>query len=72
MCLGAVLWSDLDSVYFAAGRDDAAAAGFDDARMYAALTGAGGDVTPPLVRIRLASCTVPFDAWSANPDRIPY
>jgi guanine deaminase len=34
MCLGAVYWARLDALFFAAGREDAAAIGFDDARFY--------------------------------------
>src|SRR5580700_6907154 len=34
MCLGAIYWARLSSVYFAATAADAAAAGFDDAFIY--------------------------------------
>jgi len=34
MCLSAIYWARLDAVYFAANRDDAAEAGFDDALLY--------------------------------------
>ena len=34
MCLGAIYWARLDALYFAATRDDAAEAGFDDAFLY--------------------------------------
>src|SRR5580658_7289042 len=34
MCLGAAYWARLDRVVFAATRDDAARAGFDDAEIY--------------------------------------
>jgi len=34
MCLAAIYWARLDALYFAALRDDAAAAGFDDALLY--------------------------------------
>jgi len=34
MCLGAALWARLDRVVFGASREDAAAAGFDDARFF--------------------------------------
>jgi len=35
MCLGTIQWARLKTVYFAADRHDAAAAGFDDAEFYA-------------------------------------
>ena len=34
MCLAAIYWARLDALYFAASRDDAADAGFDDTLLY--------------------------------------
>jgi len=34
MCLSAIYWARLDALYFAASRDDATDAGFDDALLY--------------------------------------
>lgn len=34
MCLGAIYWSRLDELYFAANKHDAAKSGFDDAHIY--------------------------------------
>ncbi len=43
MCLAAIHWARLDRLVYAATKDDAAAAGFDDAKFHAALLpGAGG------------------------------
>ncbi len=72
MCLAAALWSRLDAVYFAADRHDAAAAEFDDVRIYEAVAGKEGEVTLQLAHIPLDSRTAPFDVWRAKPDRIPY
>ena len=38
MCLSAIYWARLDSLYFAASRGDAAEIGFDDAFLYTELT----------------------------------
>ena len=34
MCLGAIYWARLETIYFAADRSDASAAGFDDSFIY--------------------------------------
>ncbi len=72
MCLGAIYWARSRSVYFAASRADAAAAGFDDAYIYEEL-----DVTPeqrrlPMHRVRVESVLHPFEAWAANQRRTRY
>lgn len=72
MCLGAIYWAHLDHLYFAASKDDAAEAGFDDAFIYREL--------PLLIHERkLTTETLleaegkqPFDEWMANTDRVEY
>jgi tRNA(Arg) A34 adenosine deaminase TadA len=74
MCLGAVYWANLDALYFAADRHDAAAVGFDDAFLY-------GELPQPYEARRLPTTHVPalglearraFETWMANPDRSEY
>jgi guanine deaminase len=72
MCLAAALWARLDRIVHAADRDDAAAAGFDDARFHD-LASQPRDRWPTPVLVRpTADRLAPFDAWRADPDRIPY
>jgi len=70
MCLGAALWARVARVVFAATRDDAAAAGFDDARFHAHF--AGGAPALAVVRVAHRDARTPFDAWRAHPGRVPY
>ena len=76
MCLAASFWARVDRVVFAASRYDAAAAGFDDAELYAEMLAAAGrgDRDPLLTVVQLLSAEggTPFAAWAANPDRVPY
>ncbi|MGB3968732.1 MAG: nucleoside deaminase [Planctomycetota bacterium] len=72
MCLGALLWARVDRVWFGASRHDAAAAGFDDARLY-------DELALPLAARRLPSAALlageaqrPFAAWRAFGPRVPY
>jgi len=57
---------------YAATRLDAAAAGFDDARLYAELVLPTTQRTLPVVQLDLPEASAPFEAWIRNPNRIPY
>jgi len=72
MCLGAILWARPRAVYFAATRQDAAAAGFDDAVFHESL--AGAPAASPLVReqVPCADADAPFAAYAALPGRVRY
>ncbi|MGH4033879.1 nucleoside deaminase [Actinomycetota bacterium Odt1-20B] len=73
MCLTSALWARVERVYFAADRDDAAVAGFDDRRFYDLLEKKSPELWPMSVeRIELPNRTAPFDAWLAKTDRIDY
>lgn len=71
LCLAAALWARVGTVYFAADRHAAAAAGFDDALFYEYFDGTRPDLMPVRQRAVPAS-DVPFQAWRDNPDRIEY
>jgi guanine deaminase len=72
MCFGAAWWARVDRIVFASGRDDAAAAGFDDAAIFADVA------APPAERVLLTQLLDlpqsgdPFATWAANPTRTPY
>ncbi|WP_439901736.1 nucleoside deaminase [Microbacterium azadirachtae] len=75
MCLATSLWARIDRVYFAANRDDAADAGFDDAVFYRYFEGGPEDraimpvsdiALPPEERV------APFTEWSLTTTRIEY
>ncbi|GAA1822039.1 nucleoside deaminase [Agromyces salentinus] len=75
MCLAASLWARIERVSFAADRDDAADAGFDDAVFYRYFDGAEADRrTMPVERIDLGHerAVAPFTAWKQNATRIDY
>jgi guanine deaminase len=72
MCLGAIYWARPRAVFFSATRDDAAAAGFDDAFVYDELALPPGARTLPMQRVELAEAAGPFAAWAARADRVEY
>lgn len=72
MCMGAILWARPERVVFAAGRADAAAAGFDDARLYVELQKPLAERTTPVQQQLRDEGLSPFEAWARSPDRIDY
>jgi guanine deaminase len=72
MCLGAVYWARPRAVFFSATREDAAAAGFDDAFVYDELTLPPSARTLPMRRVVHPEAAGPFAAWAAKGDRVEY
>lgn len=72
MCLGAIYWARLREVYFAASREDAAAAGFDDSLIYNEIPLAPGERRIGMRHLEYADAGAPFHAWTGKRDRIPY
>ncbi|MFC7342977.1 nucleoside deaminase [Saccharopolyspora griseoalba] len=71
MCLASALWARVDRIVFAADRDDAAAAGFDDRAFHDALRDPAA-CPVPVQRIDSADRNAAFAAWSAKADRVDY
>lgn len=72
MCLAAIHWARLDRLVYTSTREDAAAAGFDDAHFYEQLAKRPEERELPSRHIRLTGDDAPFEAWRAKQDRIPY
>lgn len=73
MCLAAALWARVDRIVFAASRNDAAYAGFDDRAFYDLFeTDPGTWHMPVVIEEPSRNRTEPFDAWSAQPNRVEY
>jgi len=75
MCLATSLWARIDKVYFAANRDDAADAGFDDAVFYRYFEGDAADrAIMPVASEQLppAQRVAPFTEWNQNSARTEY
>jgi len=72
MCLAAAYWARLEGIYYAATRDDAAAAGFDDALIYQEVCLPSEQRHLPLRRLLAEEAGDAFAAWAAKADRIDY
>jgi guanine deaminase len=72
MCLSAIYWARIPTVYYAATRRDAAAAGFDDELIYREIP-----LPPEARRVAMRAllrdeALAPFGAWAGKADRVRY
>ena len=72
MCLGAIYWSRLDSIYFAGSSADAAEAGFDDRHIYEELNLPQQSRSLPMQQLLQTDALDVFSQWKRKEDRIDY
>ncbi|HIR72792.1 MAG TPA: nucleoside deaminase [Candidatus Coprenecus pullicola] len=72
MCLAACYWAHISRVYYAAGRDDAAAAGFDDDMIYVEVAKPLDERKLPFTQLLPEEGLRPFLLWRSNPDKVRY
>jgi guanine deaminase len=72
MCLGAIFWARPDAYYFAATREDAARAGFDDEHIYTEMNVKPEERSVRGHRIELDAGAEPFIEWARNPNKQSY
>ncbi len=72
MCLAAAYWARLDRLVYAATREDAARAGFDDARIYREMSLPSVERSLPTEHLLRDEATAVFEEWLAKTDRVGY
>lgn len=72
MCLAAAYWARVDAIVYGASREDAAAAGFDDAFIYDEIGLAPGARRVPMRRLETDSGAALFREWMGFEGRTPY
>jgi tRNA(Arg) A34 adenosine deaminase TadA len=72
MCLGAIYWAKIDSLYYAATKDDAAKADFDDSFIYKEFTLPKDQRSIQSLQIMRDDAVKVFEAWNENGNKIPY
>jgi guanine deaminase len=72
LCLAASLWARVDSVFYAADRTNAAAAGFDDAAFYTLMDTPRASWPSAPTQINHSHFAAPFDSWRTQESRIEY
>jgi guanine deaminase len=72
MCLGAIYWARPDKLYFAATKEDAAGAGFDDSFIYDEIALSYESRKIPTERILHTGYVSPFEQWEKTEKKIEY
>jgi len=72
MCLGGVYWSRVDRLYYAGTREDAAAAGFDDAFIYAQIQLPVELRSIPMIGMMRQESLAAFQSWRNLAAKVPY
>jgi guanine deaminase len=72
MCLGAIYWARPEKVFFAATRNDAADAGFDDDIIYSELTTQHADRRIPFIQVQNDEAANIFKAWKKKENKVGY
>ncbi|RDD29928.1 tRNA-specific adenosine deaminase [Prosthecochloris sp. ZM] len=72
MCMGAIYWAGVTTVYYGADSDEAAVAGFDDRYIYDELRKKPQQRTVRCIQIPSPSNREPFDAWRLCDNKVIY
>ena len=72
MCLGAIYWARPRAIYFAASREDAANAGFDDAHIYDEICATFSERQIPTLHIHHEKSLNAFKKWDESGNKTPY
>ncbi len=72
MCLGAIYWARIDKLYYAATKDDATKADFDDSFIYKEISLPKDQRSIPSLQIMRDDSVKVFEAWNESGNKIPY
>ena len=72
MCLGAIYWARPDRIFYAANRQDAANAGFDDSFIYDELSIPSDDRSIPALTLERDKALELFREWDKKEDKLAY
>ncbi|PKP01734.1 MAG: tRNA-specific adenosine deaminase [Bacteroidetes bacterium HGW-Bacteroidetes-9] len=72
MCLGAIYWARPDRIFYAAGKEDAARAGFDDAFIYHEIDLIPANRSIAAIQFMRDEANEVFNQWINSNIKIPY
>lgn len=72
MCLGAIYWAKIDTIYYANTKVDAENIGFSDKFIYEELEKEMGNRSLPIIQLMRDEALEAFKLWEKSPMRIDY
>ncbi|AFV22325.1 CMP/dCMP deaminase, zinc-binding protein [Methanolobus psychrophilus R15] len=72
MCLAAIFWARIKTVYFGSDKEEVAKIGFDDSLFYELLKGNGDGSQLNLVNVERDKCMELLERWERKPDKQMY
>jgi len=72
MCLAAIYWAHIDTVYFGNTKEDAARIGFDDSFIYDEIKKPMEERKIHMEQMGQDIAAVAFDQWAEKEDKVPY
>jgi guanine deaminase len=72
MCLGAIYWSRLETIYYGNTRSDAKEIGFDDDFIYSEIALPISDRKIKAIPVLRNEAIISFEIWKSNADRVKY
>ncbi|HAK00454.1 MAG TPA: tRNA-specific adenosine deaminase [Bacteroidales bacterium] len=72
MCLGAIYWAHIERIVYAANKNDAANAGFDDSFIYEQFALPSSQRSIKAVNLRMTDSCLPFETWKRLESKIEY
>lgn len=72
MCFSAICWARCAAVFYGSTAADAAAAGFDDDRLYRELRLGPAERSLPMTQVALPDSLEPFARWAAAQQKVAY
>jgi tRNA(Arg) A34 adenosine deaminase TadA len=72
MCLGAIYWAHIDTIYFGNTKEDAKRIGFDDSFIYDEIRKPIEERKVQMEHVGFSSAAVAFDQWTLKEDKVEY
>jgi len=72
MCLSAIYWAHIDTIFYANTKKDAADIGFDDSFIYDEIAKPPNERKVQMVQMSDTTAHIAFNQWKEKTDKIPY